>query len=137
MHILHFCLYLTFIATNILIFYIFFEIILIPMLLLILSDGYNIRKTKATYYFIFFTIIGSFFLLAGIFALYIKYSTLDFVNILTQQRMYYILETLYPESLIINNFKLKYILSYKEELFIFLCFFIGFCIKIPVFPFHI
>jgi proton-translocating NADH-quinone oxidoreductase chain M len=136
-HILHFCLYITFLVTNILVFYIFFEIILIPMLLLILSDGYNTRKVKANYYFIFFTIVGSFFLLAGIFELYNKYHTLDFNFILEKQRHVYLLESIYPHFEFIKELKSKYLLSYNQELFIFLCFFLGFCIKIPVFPFHI
>ena len=56
-------------ALDLLLFYILFEGILIPMFLLIGIWGSREEKVRASYYFFFYTLIGSVFMLLGIFQL--------------------------------------------------------------------
>nr|YP_010890011.1 NADH dehydrogenase subunit 4 [Stephalia dilata]WJJ69998.1 NADH dehydrogenase subunit 4 [Stephalia dilata] len=59
-----------FTTLDILIFYILFEAILIPMFLLIGIWGSREEKVKAAFYFFFYTLIGSLLMLISIFKLY-------------------------------------------------------------------
>jgi len=94
-------------------FYIFFEAILIPMYLLIGVWGSRERKIRAVYLFFFYTLCGSILMLIGILYIYSVAGTLN----------------------------LEYILSFKfskiEQIVLWLCFFLSFASKIPMFPFHI
>jgi proton-translocating NADH-quinone oxidoreductase chain M len=94
-------------------FYIFFEAILIPMYLLIGIWGSRERKIRAVYLFFFYTLCGSIMLLIGILYIYSIAGTLN----------------------------LEYLLSFKfskmEQTLLWLCFFLSFASKIPMFPFHI
>lgn len=94
-------------------FYVLFEGILIPMFLIIGVWGSREEKIQASYYFFFFTFIGSVFMLLAIFILYTYIGTTDYQTLI---------------CLSINN-KLQYIL--------FLGFFLSLAIKIPKLPFHI
>jgi NADH:ubiquinone oxidoreductase subunit 4 (subunit M) len=58
-------LFLLFLATDFLVFYILFESILVPLFLLIGIYGLRNNKVKAVYFLIFFTVIGSFFFIFG------------------------------------------------------------------------
>lgn len=111
-------LIMTFISLDILLFFIMFELILIPMFLLIGKFGSRINKIEAGYRFIIYTMIGSLIMLLSIIILYIKYGTTN-IEILNIK----ILELYYN-----NNFFLCRIL------WIFI--FFSFMIKIPIFPFH-
>ena len=51
---------------DLLLFYIMFEGILIPMFLIIGIWGSRSEKVKAAYYFFFYTLVGSMFFLIGI-----------------------------------------------------------------------
>lgn len=94
-------------------FYLLFEGILIPMVLIIGIWGSREEKVQAAYYFFFYTFIGSVFMLLAIFFLYDQAGTTDYQALCSQQ--------------------------YERELqyFIFLGFFLSLAIKIPKFPFHI
>ena len=94
-------------------FYIFFEAILIPMYLIIGVWGSRERKIRAVYLFFFYTLCGSIMMLIGI--LYI----------------YNITGTLNLEYLLYFRF------SRIEQLILWICFFLSFASKIPMFPFHI
>lgn len=94
-------------------FYIFFEAILIPMYLLIGIWGSRERKIRAVYLFFFYTLCGSIMMLIGI--LYI----------------YSITGTLSIEYLLFFKF------SRTEQIILWLCFFLSFASKIPMYPFHI
>nr|YP_001648581.1 NADH dehydrogenase subunit 4 [Ectyoplasia ferox]ABW76587.1 NADH dehydrogenase subunit 4 [Ectyoplasia ferox] len=94
-------------------FYVLFEGILIPMFLIIGIWGTREEKVWASYYFFFFTFIGSVFMLLAIFLLYSYVGTTDY-------------QTLCCISIDKN---LQY--------FIFLGFFFSLAIKIPKIPFHI
>jgi len=59
-------------------FYILFEIILIPMFIIIGVWGSRKEKERAAYYFFFYTLVGSLFMLLSIFAIYENMGTLDY-----------------------------------------------------------
>ena len=98
---------------DLLLFYIFFEAILIPMFLLIGVFGSRERKIWANYMLVFYTICGSLFMLLGIIYIY----------------------------LITGTFSIEYLLNYSfnsyDQYFLWLAFFLSFASKIPIFPFHI
>lgn len=101
-----------FLVTNLLLFYIYFEAILIPMFLIILIWGSRKRKIHASYLFFFFTLIGSLFMILGILWLYL------YIGELNIQILQYI------------------ILSKEHQLILWLLFFIAFAVKVPIYPVH-
>jgi proton-translocating NADH-quinone oxidoreductase chain M len=103
---------LVFISIDFILFYLFFEIILIPFFILIGIRSVRKRRVLASYYLFFYTIIGSFAMLIGIVYLYLLYGT---------------------SNIIILSHLTKNI---DEELYLFILFFFSFSIKIPMFPFH-
>lgn len=111
--ILNIFLLITFMSLNLLFFYFFFESTLIPMFFIIGFWGSRNRKIHAVYMFFFYTVLGSIFLLSGILILY---------------SMFY-------------SFDIRHIYFYKidseRQIILWLLFFIGFAIKIPIPPFHI
>lgn len=94
-------------------FYILFEGILIPMFLIIGVWGSREEKIQASYYFFFYTFIGSVFMLLGMFMLYSHAGSTDYQ--------------------ILCSLKIERELQY----FVFLGFFLSLAIKIPKMPFHI
>lgn len=106
-------LLIIFSTLDLFIFYIFFEAILIPMYLIIGIWGSRERKIRAVYLFFFYTLVSSVLMLIGI--LYI----------------YSITGTLNLEYLFYFQF------TKEEQLILWLCFFLSFASKIPMFPFHI
>jgi NADH:ubiquinone oxidoreductase subunit 4 (subunit M) len=104
---------LSFMVTNLFFFYVCFESLLIPVFLLIGIWGSRERRINAAYYFFLYTLVGSFFMLVGI--LYI----------------YTIVDSLEYEIL------LKFVFTEKQQIILFLLFFIPFAVKVPMFPFHI
>nr|APX39818.1 NADH dehydrogenase subunit 4 [Psylliodes fusiformis] len=71
-------LFLTFSSMNLFIFYLFFEVSLIPTLILIIGWGYQPERLEAGVYLLFYTMLMSLPMLIMIFYLY-KNSSLDFV----------------------------------------------------------
>ena len=102
-----------FTIVNIIGFYILFEAILIPMFLIIGVWGSREEKVQASYYFFFYTFIGSVFLLLAILKLYSYVGSIDYWGLYC--------------------FKFEKKLQY----FLLLGFLISFAIKIPKIPFHI
>lgn len=98
---------------DLMLFYIFFEAILIPMYLIIGVWGSRERKIRAVYLFFFYTLCGSLLMLIGILYIYNQVGTLNLEYLLTW------------------NFTLT------EQLFLWFAFFFSFASKIPMFPFHI
>lgn len=94
-------------------FYILFEGILIPMFLIIGIWGSREEKIQASYYFFFYTFIGSVFMLLGMFTLYSHAGSTDYQ--------------------FLCSLKIERELQY----FVFLGFFLSLAIKIPKMPFHI
>ena len=104
---------LVFIILDLLLFYITFELILLPMFFIIFYFGSRNRKIIAIYYFFIYTILGSLLLLIGLLLLYIELGTNSLL-------------ILY--SIPINQ---------KYQCILWILFFFSFAIKIPIFPFHI
>jgi len=70
-------------ALDILLFYIFFESILMPMFFVIGIWGSRTRKIKAAYQFFLYTLIGSVLMLLAIFLIYFEAGTTDLQLLLT------------------------------------------------------
>jgi len=111
--ILEFLLVNAFFTSNLLFFYVFFESVLIPMGLIIGIWGSRSRKINAFFLFFIYTLIGSLLILVALILIYSNCQSLDFFYIKTQQ------------------------FSFIRQHFIWLSFFIGFAVKIPMVPFHV
>jgi proton-translocating NADH-quinone oxidoreductase chain M len=106
-------LLLVFTILDLLLFYVFFEAILIPMFLIVGVWGSRERKIRAAYLLFFYTLIGSVLMLLAILALYALTGTTDYQTLLT---------TPLDESL--------------QKIF-WLAFFASFAVKVPMVPVHI
>ena len=111
--LLEFFLIQIFCVLDIILFYVFFESVLIPMFLIIGIWGSRERKIQAAYQFFLYTLFGSLFMLLAILIIYFELGTTD-------------LQLLWN-----NNFSLQ------RQIILWLAFFISFAIKIPMIPFHI
>ncbi|RLA86461.1 MAG: NADH-quinone oxidoreductase subunit M [Deltaproteobacteria bacterium] len=100
-----------FCSLDFVLFYIFWEGMLIPMYLLIAIWG-GPRKDYASLKFFIYTLVGSVFLLVAIVALYLKQGT------------FFIPDLLFKSY------------DYRFQFWVFLAFAIAFAIKVPMFPFH-
>ena len=106
-------LLIVFSILDVLLFYIFFEGILIPMYMMIGLFGSRERKIRAVYLFFFYTLLGSLCMLLGLLYLYSELGNLNY------DYMYF------------HN------LSFNEQYWLWLSFFLSFASKIPLFPFHL
>ena len=104
---------ITFISINFLIFYIFFESRLIPIILIIIGWGYQIDRIQARIYIIFYTLFGSLPLL--ILLIYLNYNV---------------------DSLIFNILILINYLNFDRAIY-FSLLNIAFLIKIPIYLVHL
>jgi len=100
-----------FVSLNTVLFYIFWEGMLVPMYLIIAIWGGD-RKDYASIKFFLYTFAGSIFLLVSIVAMYITTGTF------------------FIPELMDHNFAFSY------QMWIFLACALGFAIKMPMFPFH-
>ena len=100
-----------FVSMDLLLFYIFFEVILIPIFLVISVWGARNQRFRASYYFFFYTLFGSLFMFISIFKIYYECGCTSFY-------------------LLISN-------SSEYQIWIFVSFFLSLAIKIPMFPVHI
>jgi proton-translocating NADH-quinone oxidoreductase chain M len=107
-------------VTDVLGFYVSFEAVLIPMFFIIGRYGSRTRKIRAGYYFFLYTFFGSVFMLLSILYLYYSVGTRD-MRILSNLNI-----EEYSESRSPNIMKLLW-----------LGFFVGFAVKIPMLPVHI
>nr|WOR80636.1 NADH dehydrogenase subunit 4 [Luciola sp.] len=71
-------LVLTFCSMNMFVFYLFFEMSLIPTLFLILGWGYQPERIQAGMYMFMYTLFGSFPMMISLFYMYYTYNSLDF-----------------------------------------------------------
>ena len=110
----------TFSSLDYILFYVFWELILVPMYFLIGIWG-GPRKEYAALKFFLYTLFGSVFLLIGIVTLYFMtgQQTFDIIK----------LQELAPVALGSAS-------KYPVQMLLFGCFFISFAIKVPIFPFH-
>nr|APX40338.1 NADH dehydrogenase subunit 4 [Clytra quadripunctata] len=91
MLVLMMSLYMTFSSTNLFVFYLFFEVSLIPTLLLIVGWGYQPERLEAGLYLLFYTMIFSLPMMVVIFKVYYSFGTLIFLSFKSQldEFMYY------------------------------------------------
>nr|YP_002929356.1 NADH dehydrogenase subunit 4 [Chrysochroa fulgidissima]ACF04027.1 NADH dehydrogenase subunit 4 [Chrysochroa fulgidissima] len=68
-----------FCSLNLFIFYLFFEVSLIPTLFLILGWGYQPERVQASVYLLFYTLLASLPMLVALFFFYTKFGSLNFV----------------------------------------------------------
>ncbi len=129
----YFCLFLmlecsvmgVFMSLDFFLFYVFWEVMLIPMFFLIGVWGGENKEYAAIKFFLY-TFAGSVLMLVGIVGLYfVSGQTADSFNILALQGGKF-------SSEILNIFGAT--VSFSK--FFFVMMFIGFAIKVPVFPFH-
>jgi NADH-quinone oxidoreductase subunit M len=106
-----------FLSLDLFLFFLFWEVMLIPMYLLIGIWGHD-RRIYAAVKFILYTMAGSILMLVGILWLYNATGTFDLQSI--QQAL--------------QNGAL--VLPRGTETLLFLAFFVAFAIKVPLFPFH-
>lgn len=102
-----------FVSLDLILFYVFWELMLIPMYFLIGVWGGE-RKLYAAIKFFLYTLFGSVMMLVAILAMYFQYHTFDVLAIVQSG-------SLLPLAL---------------QSWVFLAFFLGFAIKVPMFPFH-
>nr|YP_009582143.1 NADH dehydrogenase subunit 4 [Polyplacotoma mediterranea]QBK82183.1 NADH dehydrogenase subunit 4 [Polyplacotoma mediterranea] len=108
-------LYGVFTVLDILLFYILFEGVLIPMYLILGIWGSREEKWQAAYYFFCYTLIGSIIMLLCIFVMYNVHGTTD-----------YLLLVSISDTVPLNI-----------QRWVFIGIFIAMAVKIPIFPFHI
>ena len=106
-----------FIAMDLFLFYVFWEVSLVPMYFLIGIWGHE-RRIYAAVKFFLYTMAGSVLMLAAIIYLYNQSGTFDYVAI---------------EQMIRNG---SLTLSSGTEMLLFLAFFVAFAVKVPLFPLH-
>ncbi|MBK6728676.1 MAG: NADH-quinone oxidoreductase subunit M [Xanthomonadales bacterium] len=100
-----------FCSLDALLFYVFFEAMLIPMFIIIGVWG-GPRRVYATIKFFLYTFLGSIFMLIGLIYLYLKSGSFDL------------------------SFLAQYPLSRSEQTWLFFSFLLAFAVKVPMFPVH-
>jgi NADH-quinone oxidoreductase subunit M len=103
----------TFLALDLFLFYIFWEVVLVPMYFLIGIWGAGRREYSAFKFFLY-TLAGSLAMLLAILALYVQARTFDLLELA----------------------KVGPLLAPALQRLLFLGFFLGFAVKVPIVPFH-
>jgi proton-translocating NADH-quinone oxidoreductase chain M len=111
--VLDFFLIGTFCVLDLLLFYIFFESVLIPMFLIVGIWGSRERKILAAYYFFLYTLLGSVVMLLSILYIYYQVGTTDYEVLLT------------------------FSFSTLEQKLLWFTFFLAFASKVPMVPVHL
>nr|AVK39542.1 NADH dehydrogenase subunit 4 [Paralemanea sp.] len=111
--LLEFFLIQVFSVLDLLLFYIFFESVLMPMFFIVGIWGSRTRKIRAAYQFFLYTLLGSVLMLVGILVIYFQVGTTDLQ--------------------ILQNAEF----SEKKQIILWLALFFSFAVKVPMIPFHI
>lgn len=98
---------------DLLLFYVFFESVLIPMFIIIGVWGSRERKIRAAFQFFLYTLIGSVLMLLALLFIYFQTGTTDVMVLLTTD------------------------FSEKRQLLLWVAFFASFAVKVPMIPVHI
>nr|APX39456.1 NADH dehydrogenase subunit 4 [Cassida denticollis] len=95
--LLLFCLLMTFSSLNMFMFYIFFEVSLIPLMLIIIGWGYQPERLMAGVYLIFYTLFFSFPMMLGLFILYESLNSFMFfeVNYINSPILYFLINMVF------------------------------------------
>lgn len=104
---------IVFCTLDLLLFYVFFESVLMPMFIIIGVWGSRERKIRAAYQFFLYTLFGSVLMLLAILLIYFQAGTTDLTLLLTTE------------------------FSEKRQILLFLAFFASFAVKVPMVPVHI
>jgi len=115
--LLEFGLIGVFLAQDLFLFYVFWEVSLVPMYFLVGICGHEHRIYAAVKFFLY-TMAGSVLMLVAIIYLYNRAQTFAYAGILQQ----------------LSSGQLTF--SPGEQLLLFLAFFVAFAIKVPLFPLH-
>ena len=117
-----------FMSLDFVLFYVFWEVMLVPMYFLIGVWG-GPRKLYAAIKFFLYTLVGSVLMLVGILALYFYNSTgLKAIGLPGLGNA--------PTFDVTELFKIAPFVPGNVQFWVFLAFFVGFAIKVPMFPFH-
>ncbi len=111
--VMEFFLIGVFCILDLLLFYIFFESVLIPMFLIIGIWGSRERKIRASYFFFLYTLLGSVLMLLSILYIYYQVGTTDYEVLLT------------------------FSFSPLEQKIMWFTFFASFATKVPMVPVHL
>jgi NADH-ubiquinone oxidoreductase chain 4 len=98
---------------DLLLFYVFFESVLIPMFIIIGVWGSRQRKIQAAYQFFLYTLLGSVFMLLAILFIFFQTGTTDLQILLTTE------------------------FSERRQILLWIAFFASFSVKVPMVPVHI
>ena len=121
----------TFLALDLFLFYVFWEVMLLPMYFLIGIWG-GPRKEYAAIKFFLYTLFGSVLMLVGILALYYTSHPTTLVDGSPAAHTFNMMKLIHE-----NDFaSAGTLLGLPFAKFVFVLFFIAFAIKIPMFPFH-
>jgi NADH-quinone oxidoreductase subunit M len=111
-----------FVAMDMFVFYLYWEVMLVPMYFLIGVWGGE-RRVYAAVKFVIYTVVGSLLMLAGIIALYYMHGTAT--GIYT-----------FDIAQITADMQTSSFLSASDQRWLFWAFALAFLIKVPLFPFH-
>jgi len=106
-----------FAARDLFLFYVFWEVSLVPMYFLIGIWGHD-RRIYAAVKFFLYTFAASVLMLTAIIFIYNRAQTFDYSSILAM----------------LGSGSLHF--SYYEQMWLFLAFFVAFAVKVPIFPLH-
>jgi NADH-quinone oxidoreductase subunit M len=112
-----------FASLDLFLFYVFWEVMLVPMYFLIGVWGGE-RRIYAAMKFVLYTMVGSVLMLVAIIALYFLHGNATGIFTFSYPT---ILDALTSGQLLLTP---------RVELYLFLAFFLAFAIKVPLFPFH-
>nr|ALO77139.1 NADH deshydrogenase subunit 4 [Passalidae sp. GENSP02] len=102
-------LMITFSCMNLMLFYLFFELSMLPVLLMIVGWGYQPERIQAGVYMLFYTLFASFPMMISLFFYYKNYNTLS---------LFYFMESL-------------------DNLFMYICMILVFLVKFPMYYVHL
>nr|UCU57951.1 NADH dehydrogenase subunit 4 [Dicronocephalus adamsi] len=103
------CLFVTFSSLNLFVFYLFFEMSLIPTLILIMGWGYQPERLQAGVYLLFYTLFASLPMMISLFYYYESYNSLDYF----------------------------YLINLLDNVFVYVCMNMVFFIKMPMYFVHL
>jgi NADH-ubiquinone oxidoreductase chain 4 len=102
-----------FVVLDLLLFYVFFESVLIPLFIIILTWGASASRIRAAFLLFLYTLFGSLFMLLSIITIQYYYGSTDFQLISISE------------------------ISLESQKYLFIAFFLAFAIKTPLFPLHL
>ncbi len=113
-----------FVSLDLILFFVFWELMLIPSYFLIKLWGGGAERHYAALKYVLYTLLGSVFMLVGIALLYINYHSWATLHRMDQVYSFDLLELLTVP------------IPLGQQILIFWLMFMGFAFKAPVFPFH-